>query len=351
MKKIMVAIAGIMLALLPLQAQDISSYYPGAGEGIAFFLPKTALEVNIIATKVEYTPGEYCQYANRYLRLNNVKGEAETHWEIKKIDVKSIGVPDSTKAYIVKLKDREVLSNVTLTADGIIWAINDTPQTGDGDEDEYELEKPEKHENPRNYMTEEILSAGSTAKMAELTAKDIYNIRESKNLILRGQAETLPKDGASLKLIIDNLDKQEKAMLQLFSGTEDRTDKLFSFRVMPEDNLKDVVVARFSIHNGIVDTNDLSGTPIYISVTSTSPLAAAIDEYYRRPTSGVMFNMPGKGKVKVMYKGELQFEGELPVTQFGTYDLLSSKLFSMKCNARVIFNPATGQIVKIDKDM
>lgn len=29
-------------------------------------------------------------------------------------------------------------------------------------------------------MTEEILIAGSTAKMAELVAKEIYNIRESK---------------------------------------------------------------------------------------------------------------------------------------------------------------------------
>lgn len=350
MKKIMFAIAGIMLALLPLGAQDIDSYYPGAGEGIAFFLPKTALEVNIIATKVEYTPGEYCQYANRYMRLNNIKGEAETHWEIKEINVKSVGVPDSTKAYIVKLKDREVLSNITLTSDGIIWAINDTPEATD-DDDDYELEKPQKHENPRNYMTEEILSAGSTAKMAELTAKDIYNIRESKNLILRGQAETLPKDGASLKLIIDNLDKQEKVMMQLFSGIEDRTDKLFTFRISPDENLKNAVVARFSIHNGVVDKDDLSGTPIYISVTSTSPLANAIDEYYRRPTNGVMFNMPGKGRVKVTYNGESQFDKELPVTQFGTYELLSSKIFTLKSNARVIFNPATGQIVKIDKDM
>ena len=34
--------------------------------------------------------------------------------------------------------------------------------------------------NPRDFLTEEILMAGSTAKMAELVAKEIYNIRESK---------------------------------------------------------------------------------------------------------------------------------------------------------------------------
>lgn len=46
--------------------------------------------------------------------------------------------------------------------------------------------------------------------MAELTAREIYNIRDSKNTILRGQAETMPKDGASLQLVIDQLNKQEK---------------------------------------------------------------------------------------------------------------------------------------------
>lgn len=87
------------------------------------------------------------------------------------------------------------MSNVELTNNGLIKAINTTAP--DIQKAEYVLEKPQHHENPRQYMTEEILLAGSSAKMAELTAKEIYNIRESKNLILRGQADTMPKDGAS----------------------------------------------------------------------------------------------------------------------------------------------------------
>lgn len=108
-------------------------------------------------------------------------------------------------------------------------------------------------------MTEEILMAGSTAKMAELTAKEIYNIRESKNLILRGQADTMPKDGASLKLIMDNLDKQEKALTQMFAGTTDREDKVFTVLVTPEDNTKDKIVLRFSRLLGALSTDNLAG--------------------------------------------------------------------------------------------
>ena len=42
----------------------------------------------------------------------------------------------------------------------------------------------QKKANPREFLTEEILMASSTAKMAELVAKEIYNIRESKNAFI-----------------------------------------------------------------------------------------------------------------------------------------------------------------------
>ena len=46
--------------------------------------------------------------------------------------------------------------------------------------------------DPRKFLTEEILMASSRAKMAELVAKEIYNIRESKNALLRGEADNMP---------------------------------------------------------------------------------------------------------------------------------------------------------------
>ncbi len=76
-----------------------------------------------------------------------------------------------------------------------------------------------KQVNPRDFLTEEILMASSTAKMAELVAKEIYQIRESKNALLRGQADNTPSDGAQLKIMIDNLNQQEDAMTKMFSGS------------------------------------------------------------------------------------------------------------------------------------
>lgn len=335
------------------KAQDINIYSPGEGEGIAYFLPKTALEVNIIAQKVKYTPGDFCQYANRYLRINNVTSSPSTHWEIKQIDIKPIGIPDSTKAYIIKLSDKSVLSNIEVTEDGIIRAINTSAPTIQSPQ--YKLEKIQPAENGRKYMTEEILSAGSTAKMAELTAKEIYNIRESKNLILRGQADNMPKDGASLKLIMENLDKQEKALVAMFTGTETIEEKLFTTQIQPEEATTNQIVMRFSQKIGVLSADNLAGDPIYICIESISPIPqtnhVTDEKKKKKKLKGVLYNIPGKANVIITFKGKKLLENNnISFSQFGNTELLVNDLFSKKANAKVIFDTTTGGIQKIEME-
>lgn len=338
----------IALGLLAsLSAYSQESYVPQAGEGIVYFLPKTKVAIDIIATKVDYQPGDFCLYASRYLRLNNVNTQPETHWEIKDIRVRLTGVPDSTKTYIMKLKDKSLASNVELTETGIVKAIN-TTSTEKENQPNYKLETPQPHEDARKYMTEDILMAGSTAKMAELTAREIYNIRDSKNTILRGQADTMPKDGVSLQLVIDQLNKQEKALQQTFTGTTDRTDKVFTILVEPGKDTQEQIAARFSTQLGVLSTNNLAGDPIYIQIRNTSTFPNP--EEKKKKSDGIIYNVPGKGKVTINYKGEKLFDDEMSFTQFGYTEVLVNGLFDKKVNTRVIFNSTTGGILKIDKD-
>lgn len=233
-------------------------------------MPKTEIELQVTATKVVYTPGEFCQYADRYLRLTGISSQPEEHWEINSIKVNSIGIPDPDNAYAVKLKDKSAASQVELTPEGIIKAINTTsPIESTCDKG---CRYGQKRIDPRSFMTEEILIAGSTAKMAELVAKEIYNIRESKNSLTRGQADYMPKDGAALKLMLDNLDEQEQAMMQMFAGTTDRIEKSFTIRIKPEADMKEKVAFRFSKKLGMLDADNLSGEPYYISIINQETL-------------------------------------------------------------------------------
>lgn len=352
-KKGIMALALVAAYAFGANAQNVDYYTPGEGEGIAFFLPKTAVEVNVIATKVKYTPGDFCQYANRYLRINNVTSEPSTDWEIKKIEVRPVGIPDSTKAYIMKLSDKSVMSNIEVTDNNIIKAINTSaPKSAKA---EYILEMPQRAEDGRKYMTEEILTAGSTAKMAELTAKEIYNIRESKNLILRGQADTMPKDGASLKLIMDNLEKQEKALVQMFTGIKTREDKLFTAVILPEGDTTEKVVMRFSQKLGVLSSDNLAGEPMYIKIENSNPAqtsaADSEDGKKKKAPKGIIYNIPAKANVSITFKGKTLFEdNNMMFAQFGNTELLVNDLFNKKVNTRVIFDTVTGGIQKIDKD-
>lgn len=343
----------LLLTLLSVSytsAQDVDYYTPRQGEGIAYFLPKTQVRVTITAQKTIFTPGEFCQYANRYLRLNDVSSQAETKWDIKGIHVETYGVPDSTKAYIIKLKDKSVASNIALNDRGIVIAINtDAPRQ------QKASHKPApptvSNDNPREFMTEEILSAGSSAKMAELTAKEILNIRESKNSIVRGNADNLPKDGESLKLMLANLDRQEKALTAAFTGSTSTEEKQFTFDVTPSADIKGQVVARFSRLLGVLPTDNYAGEPIYIDIQPVAPLPIVRpDEKKKKRPEGIIYNIPAEGLVKV-YDNQTTFvNGKLLFTQFGTTETLTKKLFDRKVNTRVVFNEDSGAILRIDKD-
>lgn len=348
-KKGLIAIG--LLATLSIHAQDVSNYTPGVTEeGVVYYLPKTILEVKVTADKITYTPGELCQYANRYLRLQNVSSQPSEYWELKSVQVQAIGVPDKQKAYAVKLKDKSVASQVELTENGVIKAINTTVPQEKAVQQATVTPKP-KRVDPRSFMTEEILLAGSTNKMAELIAREIYNIRESKNSLTRGQADYMPQDGAALRLMLNNLETQEKAMTEMFAGFTDRTEQTFTFLIEPEKEIKDQVICRFSTKLGVLEKDNLAGNPIYISITNENTLPPVNEaEKAKKKLEGVIYNIPGKASVSIQGNGKQYVNEEFPLTQFGETEVLIDNLFNKKVNTRVIFNPVNGGIIKIDKD-
>ena len=55
---------------------EVGWFVPGTTvEGVTYFLPRTAFRVIIIAEKTTTRPGDFCKYADRYLRLKNVPME------------------------------------------------------------------------------------------------------------------------------------------------------------------------------------------------------------------------------------------------------------------------------------
>lgn len=332
--------------------------------GVTYMLPQTEIKIEAEATRQHYEPGQFSKYAERYLRLRDVKQEAETSWTLDEVKVNIVGVPDPSNIYFVEMKDRTTAPLMELTADGIVRSIN-LPFTGDkkAEQPQAKQQEDEALPDPRTFLTEEILMTNSTAKMAELVAREIYSIRESKNALLRGEAENLPKDGAQLQIMLDNLNKQEKAMVQMFEGKVTTETHHFTKRVTPEE-MSNHVVFRFSKKLGFVEADDLAGEPVELTIVnkqlipeqpaepegkSSRSIISILTNGNKSAIDGVAYNVPGKADVKLTYQHKDIINTELSLTQFGTREYLADQLFNRNTVTQVLFDVNTGALLKIDR--
>lgn len=347
----------IASAALNMHAQtEVAPYAPGVTpEGITYYLPRTELHFIVTATSTTYQPGDFRQYAARYLRLNDVPREPSVTWKIDDIKMYAVGVPDTSKIFTVKLNPKTSAPLVGLTSSGILLSINaDAPAPEKRPALPGPVVKSSKL-NARDYMGQEILAAGSVAKMAELTANEIYDIRESRTLLAKGEADYMPKDGEQLRIMLANLDRQDKALTQLFTGTTTKDTTEYVLTVCPQPGMQKQVLFRLSQKLGLVDNDDLSGEPYYISVTDEQSLPAAAPETEggkkkKEKEDGIYVNIPGKITVNI-YKGATLLDSfETSAAQYGYTELLSGELFNKRYTTHLTLNPATGAIDKLDAE-
>lgn len=326
---------------------QVTEFNPGvAANGVNYALPKTVLNVDASARKVVYVPGEYAKYAERYLHIQGVGTEPSTTWTLTELEVYQTGVPDTAKVYTVKMKDKTVAPMAQLTESGILVAVNTQTEL---EEHSLPASRSTHHQlDARQYLTEDILSATSTAKMAELTAQEILDIRESKNAIKRGQVESMPKDGASLKIVLSELDRQEEALTQLFVGYKDTTWVSKSYSYVPVADVEKEVLFRFSRKLGFVDADDLAGEPYFLSLKDQHTVVLPEEkDLVKRKIVGLVYNMPSMATVQLSTMNGTLYEHELPFAQFGTTDTLSPTLFNKGVTTKLTLNPATGGIVQL----
>ena len=349
-KKNIVLLSALLFSVSAIAQTEVTTgIMRGKDYGVTYVLPKTEIELTVQATKHIYTPGEFSKYADRYLRLTNVSSEPETYWTLDKIQTAVVGIPDKENVYFVKMKDKTVAPLIELSKDGIVYSINmplgsgqkkaapATPKAADN----------APNVNPRSFLTEEILMANSTAKMAELVAKEIYNIRESKNALLRGESDNMPKDGAQLKLMLDNLTLQERAMTEMFAGKVTTEEKIYTIRIVPKE-MKHEVAFRFSKKLGIVANNDLAGEPVYITIADLKSINIP-EADPKKQVDGIAYNVPGRARVTLDYHNEELYNAEIPITQFGVVEYLAPVLFNKNSVIKVLFDTNTGALVKVDR--
>lgn len=362
------ALLAIMCHTLPATAQtQLQKYMPGATpEGAVYCLPKTAVRITVVTEKTTFQPGEFCRYAQKYLRRSDAGQEPWVSHRVLTIRQTPEPVADTSKCYALKFDPRSVAVNMQLSDDGRLLGINTgAPLRGTtatsaqdflsqvgGQKGTAKTVGP----SPRSYLTEEILSAGSTAKMAELTASEIYDLRENRSLLIKGQADFMPKDGEQLRLMLSRIDEQEQALSSLFVGTTIRDTVETDFVIVPDRPCDRTLLFRMSQLLGMVDADDLSGEPFYITIEDLHAIAPTDEEAAAKTKkkvweAGVYVNVPGRMRLTI-YQGIDKLQtAEHPAPQFGNVELLSGELFNKHYDTRLWLNALTGAVERLEAEM
>lgn len=350
--KNLIIIAALLLGL-PLVAQTKvvkKNAVKANNFGITYSLPKTSLIVEAEVTKVTCKAGPYYQYAEKYLAVQDAIAEDAVYYELGKVRLINRGVPDPDNTYIVEFKPGTVAPYAYLTEEGLLCSIN-TEYVPAEEKAEKKAVAAKQGAAQNSVLSEELLMAGSTARQAEVAAKQIYRIRESRMDILTGEADNLPPDGEAMKLVIQQLEAQEQTLSHLFTGTTEKTTDLYEVNIIPSDELDKEVIFRFSKQLGIVDADDLGGAPVYMNLIATER-APQLDpkeaEKKEKSLKGIIYNVPGKAKVEITMGKRTLYKGEAQITQFGTQEGLAPVMFEdKKAPVKISFYPETGAIKQI----
>lgn len=322
--------------------------------GVVYSLPQTSLVLTLKVKKSTYNRGEFYQYAQRYLGIENPIIEDKTVYTLENISVLNKGIPDKSNSFMIEFKSNSVEPFVYLTDDGLICSVNSEPIV----EPIPSTEKPiiaTPLINPKRFLSEETLMAGSSAKQAELVSKQILDLRRSRNDILIGEAPTMPPDGEAYKVVMDQINMQEKALTEMFSGVETTETFTTDITIIPDDkNIDKRVVARFSQKLGPLDRDNLAGEPVYLNLTNKTQkpdmmlTEKEIQKLETKLSEGLVYNIPGKANLKVEYKNKLFIDIDVDIAQYGSKDVLTKNMFdSRKQPIKVIFYPELGAIRQI----
>ena len=339
------------ISSFPLKSEaqtDVRPYQPGiTQEGITYFLPQTRLHVVVRAQRESYIPGEYAAFAQRFLDASNVEQQPFDTWTLQQIEVVPYGVADRTQAYTIKLNHKTSAPLVELAPDGRLLSVNTTANALPT------LEAPSvkkiSKDTPQGnkYKTQEILRAGSIAARAEITAQEIYDIRENRGLLAKGQADFNPKDGEQLKTMIAQLDERETALLSLFLGTKSTEEHVFTLEVTPQQTQQTLDLFRFSRYLGLVDANDVAGTPIQLQISDQATLPET-EESPKKEVEDLRYRIPSNAAIRIFDESRVWFNGIVPIAQFGRIEHLGGVLFNKKFNTKVRLSPTTGRVEKLD---
>lgn len=319
--------------------------------GLVYSLPTTAFQIDIVAVKEVKVAGPFSRYSKIFTANPNVISHSEVNWTIESVRVTPYGIPDPENQYLMQLKAGSP-TFISVADDGMLVAINKEVRIPEISPVEIQEINgtPVSGKEYLEYVDEDFIAAKSSFKQAQILAEEIMEVRDAKVSLTRGTAETMPTDGKQLEIMLASLDEQEKALTSAFIGNSWKEKTLSSFTFVPQKNGK-YMLCRLNTVNGIIDADEGSGEPVYVSVHVTRKGELPVDAKgveKKIPKDAVVYCIPGTAELSVSFSDNNLFEEDFEMSQFGMVFGLNPSIFTDKKEpSYAIFDPNTGALKEL----
>jgi hypothetical protein len=331
--------------------------------GIIYALPRTNLNFEIEATRIDMIPGPYYEYAEKYLGIENVPEDKSIFWQISNIVVSSYNDIDPEQFYIVEPSGKMNIDINKLVQSGNIMPVNKLSEVIFSNEF-YGVNKLEQEIVFTNLSTTKFVGKEkityykrvqrdslfakvpvtqiqsvykSFEDKAEEAASFIFKIREKRFELLTGMADFYP-EGKSMEIALKELNNLENDYLELFIGRKFTSYYKASFEFTPTitELSQPYIIFRFNEGKGILPPNDLRGRPIIVELEKKDQLenfSYLMSDQVNRPGTKYKdkfyIRIPDLVNVKVFDGNTLLSKRKVNIEQYGVVAPIPS-MFLMK---------------------
>ena len=343
----------ILLSILFVLTITATSQVPlsiNEGEStIVYALPKTELCIVLETEKTTQTPGMFFRYSERYLATKKVILEEKTTYTLKSIKIITRAIPDPARTFSFIPSGTLQTYHLSVNSAGILCGVN-VPVDAEVEPSTKSVvtanDNSASTSNGLLPLGEEYMMAGSEAKLAEGAAKQIYRIRESRMSLITADIDKLPADGDSFKSMLDGMNKMEREMTELFVGKTIKETQVQTLYLTPVNAVANDVLFRLSAIKGLVNADDLSGTPYYITITPSTIKKNPNDPRARNEKAGLWYVLPAATQITIGDGVNTVFSGQFSIPQFGITIPLAESLFKQP-NIKVQIDPQTGRLLRV----
>ena len=351
MKKIVLLLLGAVMSVA-LRAQVLEENE----SALVYYSPKTSVTLDFTYTVETQVRGQFAEFAESMLDIHDAVKETSTSYAIKDVKIGTSTSTDYTRPHKVKtdagfpvlltINDRGLLTgyNVPLPEKKAPFKSNERDRKAD------QSKAPKMQAPP---YPEEVLKAATPEAQAFEVAKQIFHLREMRMYLINGEVEHAPADGKAMELVLDELNRQEQALIQLFVGEKKIRREHKTIRVEPTNNGQ---LLFFSDENGFTDGDNIDADTIEVRMVcepQTRKPAVLDEKKGKKKGEGeltqIVYNIPGNCQVSVLYKKHSLADRTVPVAQLGIDVALPKSMFTGAELPKIIFSDKTGNIVSISK--